>query len=200
LVDCAFNWQGHVDAWVNNAGADVLTTGARNRSFADRLSELWQVDVVGSALISRWVTERWHLSAQEHQGTNRPSLVNTGWDQAPYGMEGESGQLFCTIKSAVMAFTKSLAQTVGPVARINCVAPGWIRTAWGAGTSDYWDHRARSESLLARWGEPEDVAQAVAWLVSPRAAFINGQVIEVNGGWRRTQPPAAPAKSTNSDG
>jgi 3-oxoacyl-[acyl-carrier protein] reductase len=38
---------------------------------------------------------------------------------------------------------------------------------------------------LARWGEPEDVAAAVAWLVSPSAAFINGQTIEVNGGWKR---------------
>lgn len=188
LVDCAFNWQGRVDAWINNAGADVLTTNARQRSFADRLAELWQVDVAGSALISRWVTDRWQAAFRQHQGTSRPALVNMGWDQAPYGMEGESGQLFCTIKSAVMAFTKSLAQTVGPVARINCIAPGWIRTAWGAGTSAYWDHRARSESLLDRWGEPEDIAQAVSWLVGPTASFINGQVIEVNGGWKRTQP------------
>lgn len=185
LVDCAFNWRGRVDAWVNNAGEDVLTSAGRACPFEERLSELWQVDVVGSALISRHVTERWQQCAEELHGTRRPSLVNIGWDQAPHGMEGESGQLFCTVKAAVMAFTKSLAQTVAADACVNCVAPGWIKTAWGAGTSSYWDERARGESLLARWGEPEDVAAAVAWLVSPSAAFINGQVIEVNGGWKR---------------
>ncbi|MCC6509676.1 MAG: SDR family oxidoreductase [Pirellulaceae bacterium] len=185
FVDCAFNWQGRVDAWINNAGADVLTGTLRDRPFADRLTELWQVDVLGTMVISRAVAQRWRAGADAHQGTSRPVLINTGWDQAPHGMEGDSGQLFCTVKSAVMAFSKSFAQTLGPVARVNCIAPGWIRTAWGEGTSDYWDHRARSEALLARWGEPEDVAEAVAWLVSPAAAFINGQVVEVNGGWRR---------------
>lgn len=195
LVDCAFNWQGRVDAWINNAGADVLTAASRHRTFEERLAELWQVDVVGSALLSRLVTERWRQSAGEHHGTSRPVLINTGWDQAPHGMEGDSGQLFCTVKAAVMAFTKALAQTVGEDARINCVAPGWIKTAWGAGTSGYWDERARAESLLARWGLPEDVAGAVAWLVSPSAAFINGQVVEVNGGWKRQRESSARATS-----
>lgn len=185
LVDSAFNWQGRVDAWINNAGADVLTTPSRKQSYQDRLAELWQVDVAGSSIISRRVVERWQACADEHQGTTRPVLINTGWDQAPHGMEGESGQLFCTVKAAVMAFTQALAQTAGPVARINCIAPGWIKTAWGAGTSQYWDERARGESLLARWGEPEDIAGAVSWLCSPSAAFINAQTIEVNGGWKR---------------
>lgn len=185
LVDSAFNWRGRVDAWINNAGADVLTTSSRKQRYEQRLAELFEVDVVGSSVISRHVVERWRSCADEHQGTARPVLINTGWDQAPYGMEGESGQLFCTVKAAVMAFTKALAQTAGPVARINCIAPGWIKTAWGSGTSQYWDERARGESLLARWGEPDDIAGAVSWLVSPSAAFINAQVIEVNGGWKR---------------
>ncbi len=185
LVDCAFNWRGRVDAWINNAGADVLTGSSRQQSFAERLHELWQVDVLGTITLSRAVVERWQASAHLHQGTSRPALVNTGWDQATRGMEGDSGQLFCTTKAAIMAFTHSLAQSARDVARCNCVAPGWIRTAWGTGTSEYWDERARQESLLNRWGEPEDVADAVVWLVSPQASFINSQVIEVNGGWRR---------------
>ncbi len=185
LVDSAFSWRGRVDAWINNAGADVLTGTGRQLAFEDRLAELWQVDVVGTIVLSRSVAERWRSSEHLHQGTSRPALVNTGWDQATRGMEGDSGQLFCTTKAAIMAFTHSLAQSLGTTARVNCVAPGWIRTAWGTGTSDYWDERARQESLLHRWGEPEDVADAVAWLVSPQAAFINSQVIEVNGGWRR---------------
>jgi 3-oxoacyl-[acyl-carrier protein] reductase len=65
---------------------------------------------------------------------------------------------------------------------VNCVAPGWIQTEWGQQASDYWQRRAVEESLLARWGTPEDVARTVRFLVSPAAGFITGQVIAVNGG------------------
>ncbi|MFO0969360.1 MAG: SDR family oxidoreductase, partial [Gemmataceae bacterium] len=108
--------------------------------------------------------------------------VNMGWDQAETGMDGDSGQLFGTVKAAVMAFTRSLALSLAPQVRVNCLAPGWIRTAWGEGASDYWQARAVKETPLARWGEPEDVAQTALWLVSPAASFITGQTIRINGG------------------
>jgi NAD(P)-dependent dehydrogenase (short-subunit alcohol dehydrogenase family) len=105
-----------------------------------------------------------------------------GWDQAETGMEGDSGQLFAAAKAAVMAFSKSLALTLAPQVRVNCVAPGWIRTAWGETASGYWQERVRGETPLGRWGTPEDVAGAVCWLASPAAGFITGQVVRVNGG------------------
>ncbi|MFO1062673.1 MAG: SDR family oxidoreductase [Pirellulales bacterium] len=187
FVDAAYAWRGHIHAWVNNAGADVLTGAARNRSFEQRLQELWQVDVAGTMSVSRLVAERMKAWVGGKHGQSTPVIINTGWDQAPFGMEGESGQLFCTVKAAVMAFSKALAQSVGPDVRVNCIAPGWIKTAWGQGTSEYWDRRARDESLLARWGTPEDIALAVSWLAGPTAEFINGQTIEINGGWKRTR-------------
>jgi 3-oxoacyl-[acyl-carrier protein] reductase len=66
--------------------------------------------------------------------------------------------------------------------RVNCLAPGWIRTAWGKNASEGWQNRVISETPLDRWGEPEDVAAAARWLASPAAAFITGQVIRINGG------------------
>ena len=110
------------------------------------------------------------------------AIVNIGWDQAEHGMGGASGELFSASKGAVMAFTKSLARSLAPAVRVNCVAPGWIKTAWGNEASQYWQERAREESLLGRWGTPEDVAEAVAFLASPAAGFITGHVLPVNGG------------------
>ena len=101
-------------------------------------------------------------------------------------MAGDSGELFATIKGAVMAFSRSLAQSLAPEVRVNCLAPGWVKTAWGDGASQYWQDRARDESLVGRWGTPTDIAQAACFLVSPAAAFINGQVLNVNGGWKRS--------------
>src|SRR6266851_5806379 len=105
-----------------------------------------------------------------------------GWDQAETGMEGDSGQLFSAAKAAVTAFSKSFAVTLAPKVRVNCIAPGWIRTSWGENASQPWQERVLHETPLRRWGTPEDVARAVRWLVSPAAAYVTGQVIRVNGG------------------
>lgn len=181
LVEAAFAWREKVDVWVNNAGADVLTSGGQTLSFSAKLQLLFQVDVAGTISISRNVVERMSSQATELQ----PSVINIGWDQALLGMEGEPGQLFCTSKGAVMAFTQALALTCSGRVRVNCVAPGWIKTAWGeAAASDYWEQRACSESLQHRWGTPSDVANAILWLASPAADFVNGQIIPVNGGRR----------------
>ncbi len=167
--------QAPLDILVNNAGVDVLTGAAADWAFEQKLAALWQVDVVATIELSRECGARMQ---QQGHGT----IVNIGWDQAATGMEGESGEMFAATKGAVMAFTRSLAKSLAPEVRVNCVAPGWIKTDWGNAASDYWQQRAVAESLLQRWGTPEDVAQAVRFLVSPQAAFINGQVLNINGG------------------
>ena len=180
--DCWNRFDGRVDSWVHNAGADVLTGDAAAESFDEKCSRLWAVDVHGTTALARGVADR--LLSQP-DGPCLPSMVFIGWDQAPSGMDGDAGQMFGPVKAAVMALSTSMAQALAPNVRVNCVAPGWIQTAWGDNTSDYWDQRARSSSLLGRWGKPEDVAGAIAFLISPAAEFVNGQTIEVNGGWNR---------------
>jgi 3-oxoacyl-[acyl-carrier protein] reductase len=179
LVLEAFAWRGRVDVWINMAGADVLTGDARHWSFQEKLDRLWQVDVRGTIRLSRLVAEQ--MLVQEKRD-RLPSIVNVSWDQAEAGMDGDSGQYFSATKAAVAAFTKSLAKTFAPNLRVNCLAPGWIQTAWGNSASEAWDERAKSESLLHRWGQAQDIANAALWLSAPESEFINGQTIAVNGG------------------
>jgi len=179
LVRRAWNWRGDVDLWINNAGADVLTGAAAKWPFEQKLERLWQVDVVGTLRLTRLAGQR-----MKHRGHG--VIINIGWDQAEYGMAGDSGELFAATKGAIMAFTNSAAQSLAPEVRVNCVAPGWIKTSWGDNASTYWQDRAQAESLLGRWGTPEDVAKAVRFLCSPDAAFLTGQVLNVNGGWKRS--------------
>jgi 2-amino-4-hydroxy-6-hydroxymethyldihydropteridine diphosphokinase len=175
LVQAAWEAWGRLDVWVNNAGADTLTGEGAPWPFERKLQELLAVDVTATVLLSRDVGARM-------KAAGAGLILTVGWDQAETGMEGDSGQLFAASKAAVMAFTKSLAITLAPQVRVNCLAPGWIRTAWGEEASDYWQQRAVREAPLRRWGTPEDVAAAARWLASPAAAFITGQVIRINGG------------------
>jgi 3-oxoacyl-[acyl-carrier protein] reductase len=179
FADDAWSWRGGVDVWVNNAGVDVLTGEAKSWPFEQKLAALWQLDVAATMALARDVGRRM-------QARGSGTIVNIGWDQAEHGMAGDSGEMFAAVKGAVMAFTKSLAHSLAPQVRVNCVAPGWIRTEWGDAASDYWQRRAVAESLLRRWGTSEDVARAIAWLVSPAADFITGHVLPVNGGFRRS--------------
>jgi NAD(P)-dependent dehydrogenase (short-subunit alcohol dehydrogenase family) len=174
LVDEAWNWRA-IDIWINNAGVDVLTGDAASWTFEEKLAALWKVDVVATLRLSRSVGQRMR---ERGHGV----ILNMGWDQAETGMAGDSGEMFGAVKGAVMAATRSLAKSLSPEVRVNCIAPGWIRTEWGQHASREWQERAKRESLLARWGQPDDVARVACFLVSPAAEFINGQVVAVNGG------------------
>lgn len=167
-------WNG-LDIWVNNAGVDTLTGAAAGWNFLEKLEALLEVDVRAAMLLSRDIGRR-----MKQTGTG--VILNMGWDQAETGMEGDSGQLFSACKGAIMAFSKSLALSLAPEVRVNCLAPGWIQTAWGKDASTTWQKRVHQETPLKRWGVPEDVAATACWLASPQATFITGQTIRINGG------------------
>jgi 2-amino-4-hydroxy-6-hydroxymethyldihydropteridine diphosphokinase len=166
---------GGLDILVSNAGADTLTGEAAKWSFDEKLESLLAVDLKATMRLSRCLGTR-----MKERGCG--CVITIGWDQAETGMGGESGELFAAVKGAVMCFTRSLALSLAPTVRVNCIAPGWIRTAWGETASAVWQERVRRETPRGVWGLPEDVASVALWLASPEAGFITGQTICVNGG------------------
>ncbi|MFO0926843.1 MAG: SDR family NAD(P)-dependent oxidoreductase [Gemmataceae bacterium] len=175
LADEAWAVWGGLDVLVNNAGADTLTGAAARWPFERKLEQLWAVDVRATMHLSRQIG-----GAMREAGHG--TIVTIGWDQAETGMEGDSGELFGATKGAVMAFTRSLAVSLAPAVRVHCIAPGWIQTAWGEQASTAWQERVRRETPLGVWGKPEDIAAAARWLVSPAAAYCDGQIVRINGG------------------
>lgn len=175
LVEQAWNLWGGLDAWLQLAGADILTGDARHFQFDEKLQMLWSVDVASTISACRLVGQ--YMRAQGHG-----SILTMGWDQAETGMDGDSGELFAATKAAVMAFSKSLSLSLSPTVRVNCVAPGWIKTEWGNTAPENWQQRVLRETPLNRWGLPEDIANACAYLVSEESRFVTGQILRVNGG------------------
>jgi 3-oxoacyl-[acyl-carrier protein] reductase len=95
----------------------------------------------------------------------------------------QAGAGYAASKAGVAALTKSLARYAGPLGvRVNCVNPGFIDTPMTRG----WPAEAREAVIartpLGRVGRAEEVAEAVAWLASDRAAFVHGAHLDVNGG------------------
>ena len=175
FFEAALETLGNIDIWINNAGVDILTGEGAKLSYDEKLEALISVDLRASMLLAR----RAGAAMNERGGG---VILNMGWDQATVGMEGESGELFGAIKGGVMAFTRSLALSLAPKVRVNCLAPGWIRTAWGEEASAEWQERVLREGPLERWGTPEDIAATALFLVSDAASFISGQVVNINGG------------------
>jgi 3-oxoacyl-[acyl-carrier protein] reductase len=100
------------------------------------------------------------------------------------GSSGNAGQAnYAAAKAALVGFTKSLAQEVGSRdITVNCVSPGFIDTDMTRGLPDAQRDALLSRIPLGRLGAPEDVAHAVAFLAGPRAGYITGATLHVNGG------------------
>jgi len=176
IVGEAFAELEHVDVWVNNAGADVLTGEAADWDWERKLDLLLAVDLKGTIACS------YAAGAAMREQPSGGTILNMSWDHVTVGMAGENPELFSAVKGGVLAYSKSLARGLAPRVRVNVLCPGWIETRF-AREADPDFHRSVARSTpLGRWGQPEDVAAAALWLASPGAAFITGQAINTNGG------------------
>jgi 3-oxoacyl-[acyl-carrier protein] reductase len=167
---------GGLDVWVNNAGADVLTTEAADWDWERKLDLLLAVDLKGTIACSYAAADV--MRAQPDGG----AILNMSWDHVTVGMKGANPELFSAVKGGVLSYSKSLARALAPAVRVNILCPGWIETAFGEHAGEGFRREVAESTPLRRWGTPADVAAAAVYLASPAAAFITGQAINVNGG------------------
>jgi 3-oxoacyl-[acyl-carrier protein] reductase len=175
MVDQTIRTFGKVDILLNLAGYPAR--GEWNKRFIELTPEDFfkplNVDLFGSFLCSRAVAP--HFLKQK-SGV----IVNVGSTPALSGHD--KGFAFTVAKAGVIGLTKVLAFELAPSVRVNTIALGNIETVWVTELSAEDLMKEREENLLKRFGTPEEVAKALAFLCSDDASFLNGQTIVVDGG------------------
>jgi len=119
--------------------------------------------------------------AQQHRGGagGRVILLTSGQHRGPMGSE----LAYAASKGALHQLTASLSDVlVAKGITVNSVNPGPTDTGWAGASEQAW---VAEHMPLGRWGQPDDAARLVAWLISDEAAWVTGQVIDSEGGFRR---------------
>lgn len=163
---------GKLDILVNNAGI------TRDNLLMRMTLDEWD-SVFNTNLRSMFVCCKAAMRGMLRQRSGR--IINL---TSVVGMSGNGGQAnYAAAKAGVIGFTKSLAREVASRSiTVNAVAPGYIETDIVAGIPDNLKAEMLKTIPLERPGQPQEVADAIAFLASDRAAYITGQVIGVNGG------------------
>lgn len=116
------------------------------------------------------------------------SVVLVSSVHALVGLPGHPA--YAAAKGGLIALGRQLAVEYGPAVRVNCVVPGPIRTAAWDRVSGPDRERSIAETILHRFGDPAEVAAAVAFLASPEAGYITGTSLVVDGGWTAVKSSA----------
>ncbi len=172
LVDRAASWLGGLDSVVANAG--IYDRAHLEDLPPNRWARTISVNLSGSFHVVR--------AAVPHLRTSgRGTVVLVSSQLARLG--SGHGAHYAVSKTAIEGLTKALALELGPHGvRVNCVAPGMTRTAILDPYSEEELARRAGSVPVRRIGEPEDVAAAVALLVSEDSSYMTGAVVHVNGG------------------
>jgi 3-oxoacyl-(acyl-carrier-protein) reductase len=172
LVEKTIESLGRIDVLVNNAGIN-------KDQLLIRMSEAQWHDVINTNLSSAFYCSKAALKYMMKKKQGR--IINIS---SVVGMAGNAGQAhYAASKAGLLGFTYSLAKEYGPRGiTANAVAPGYIESDMTSNLPPEVGVKMVEQIPAGRLGKPEDVAAVVAFLASSAAAYVNGQVIRVDGG------------------
>lgn len=180
-----------IDGLINNAGIADQTAPTLQQDI-QAFDKVLSVHLRGAFLMSQQVIAYMHLQPRDAQG-NRGAIVNIGSIASFGGIPGRNA--YCAAKAGVLGMTRALAsEWARHGIRVNAVAPGYVNTALVASLAERGAIDAKAithRTPMGRMAEPAEIAQVIAFLVSPLASYITGAVLAVDGGWTALGAPEA---------
>ncbi|MEJ2362104.1 MAG: glucose 1-dehydrogenase [Gammaproteobacteria bacterium] len=177
LIDETIRQYQRLDVLVNNAGI------TRFKPLAQTSLEDWNA-VIGVNLSGSFLCARY---AAGYLRQTRGNIINIASTRAL--MSEPDTTAYSASKGGLVALTHSLAVSLGPDVRVNCISPGWIEVSdWkkrSIRSTPQHNERDRLQHPAGRVGVPEDIAAMVAYLISPAGGFITGANLVVDGGMTR---------------
>ena len=163
---------GSLNCLVNNAG--ITKDNLAIRMSIDEWKKVIDINLTSTFLLSKFAVKKM-LKSKSGKIINITSVV---------GHTGNLGQAnYTASKAGIVAMSKTLAiEYAKKNININCISPGFIKTAMTDKLDDKFKEIIMSKIPSARLGEPEDIANAVLFLASNQSDYINGETIHVNGG------------------
>ena len=163
---------GDTDILVNNAG--ITRDGLFLRQAEDQWNDVLRVNLDATVALTRAI-----LPGMTKNKFGR--IINISSIVAHMGNVGQTN--YITSKAAITGFTKGLSKEVARKGvTVNCVAPGFIETSMTKDIPEKIVEKFMEQIPAQRFGQPEEVANAVAFLASPQAGYITGTTVHVNGG------------------
>jgi NAD(P)-dependent dehydrogenase (short-subunit alcohol dehydrogenase family) len=167
---------GSLDLLVNNAGINPAY-GPLMRLDLEAARKIVEVNCIAALA---WVQQGYAAWLGEHGG----AIVNVA---SIAGLKPAPGIAFYGASKAMLVhLTQELAVELGPTIRVNAVAPAVVKTAFATALYEGREEQVAATYPLKRLGEPQDVAGAVAYLLSSDAAWVTGQTIVIDGGLTMT--------------
>ena len=172
MLERIYNEYPKIDILINNAGIaiDTLFEDKSKENFMKTL----EINTIAPFLLSKKIG----LEMRKNQYGIIINISSTNGIDTLYPESID----YDASKAGLISLTTNLANYLAPYVRVNTICPGWIKTDMNKNLSSEFIANERKKILLARFGEPKEVAEVVKFLISAKASYINNSIVRVDGG------------------
>ena len=169
MVDEVIREFGHIDVLVNNAG--IAMDSVFDNKDVSSFRRVLDVNLVGTFLVSKYVSKY-----MDHGSIINVSSTNGEYSNYEYSMDYDAS------KAGINILTRDLAIALAPNIRVVSVAPGWVDTDMNRDLDDKFRKSEEEKIVMGRFAKSYEIANVIYFLASDDASYINGSIVNVDGG------------------
>jgi len=172
MLDTIYSRYSNIDILVNNAGTSIDTLVEDKTK--DNFIKTLEVNTIAPFLLMKKIG----LKMKENKYGNIVNISSTNGIDTIYPESLD----YDASKAALISASKNMAQYLAPYVRVNTVCPGWVNTRMNKELDREFIKKEEENILLGRFGESEEIANVVKFLISDEASYVNDSIIRVDGG------------------